>query len=250
MNRFFQKNLWQGISLIVLSSLILLLGWNGFDRNSTAFAQDSSAPTLTVTGKGSESIETTLTEVRLGVEVEGKTAREVQEESAQRSTAVVELLRSRDVQNLETTGIRLQPQYDYNDGTRRLKGYQAINLVTFRVITEEIGNLLDAAVNVGATRIDSVTFTATDSAIEQAQKQALRTATRNAKAQSDAVLETLNLRSQSVINIQIDGANAPVSPRSQSLRTRGDMAASSAPSSPVVGGEQEIEAQVTLQIRY
>ena len=250
MNRFFANIWFKGISLIVLSGLIVLLGWNRFEESSTAFAQDSSAPTLTVTGKGSESIETSLTEIRLGVEVEGKTAREVQEESAQRSTAVVKLLRSRNVQNLETTGIRLQPQYDYNDGTRTLKGYQALNLVSFRVVTEEIGNLLDEAVNVGATRIDSVTFTATDSAIEQAQKQALRTATRNAKAQADTVLETLNLRSQSVINIQIDGANPSVSPRIQSLRTRGDMTTSSAANSPVIGGEQEIEAQVTLQIRY
>ena len=246
MNRFFQQFWLKGVSLLILC------GWTLVNQGSTpnAIAQELSPQTLTVTGTGKQSIKTTLTEVRLGVEVEQATAQLAQEEAARRSTAVVELLRSRNVENLETTGIRLQPQYNYNNGQRRLRGYRATNLVSFRLETEDIGNLLDEAVKVGATRIDSVAFTATDSAIAAAQKDALENATLDAKAQADAVLGSLNLRSESVMSIQINNASPPVTPRVEALRTRGDMAASSAPSSPVVGGEQEIQAQVTLQIRY
>jgi len=251
MNRFFQTFGLKKLSLILLGSLILMVGGSLLNHNlaSPAVAEESSARTLTVTGEGTQSIETTLTDVQLGVEVEGETASQVQEEAAQRSSAVVELLRSRNVENLKTTGIRLQPQYDYNDGKRRLRGYQALNLVSFRIPTETIGNLLDEAVKAGATRIDSVEFTATDRAIAQAQNQALQAATMDAKAQADAVLGALNLRSESVINIQINSANPPVKPQAESFRTQAD-AASNAPSSPVVGGKQTIKARVTLEIRY
>ncbi|AFZ42634.1 protein of unknown function DUF541 [Halothece sp. PCC 7418] len=252
MNRLLPSLGWRGLSLILLGSLIVIVGWRLQEPSSItpAMAQDVPPQTLTVTGEGTESIPTTLTEVRLGVEVEGKTATEAQEDAARRSTAVVELLRSRNVENLETTGIRLQPQYRYNDGKRNLTGYEALNLVSFRIPTDDIGNLLDEAVQAGATRIDAVSFTATDSAIAQAQKEALKAATLDAKAQADAVLGALNLRSQSVIKIQINNATPPVMPRTEALQTRGDVAASRAPSSPVMGGEQEIRARVTLQIRY
>jgi uncharacterized protein len=46
-----------------------------------AMAQDKALRTLTVTGKGFEDIQTTLTQVRLGVEVQGKTANDVQKEA-------------------------------------------------------------------------------------------------------------------------------------------------------------------------
>lgn len=251
MNYFFQQFWLKAGAIAVLSSLIVLFSWSLLPINTTppTIAQETPARTLTVTGNGRQSIETTLTEVRLGVEVEGATAREVQQESAQRSTAVVKLLRSRNVQKLETTGIRLQPRYNYSNQERRLIGYQALNLVSFRIATEDIGNLLDEAVKAGATRIDSVGFTATDSAIADAKKQALTAATLDAKAQAEAVLEALDLRSQSIVSIQVDGANPPISPRSELLRTRGDIQAT-ASSSPVIGGEQEITARVTLQIRY
>lgn len=252
MSRFLEALGWRGLSFILLASLTVILGWRLQESTAinSAVAQEMPPQTLTVTGEGTESIPTTLTEVRLGVEVEGKTATEVQAEAAERSTAVVELLQSRNVENLETTGIRLQPQYRYNDGQRRLTGYQALNLVSFRLPTETIGNLLDEAVQAGATRIDGVSFTATDSAIAQAQTAALKAATLDAKAQADAVLGALNLRSQSVINIQINHATPPVRPYNQTLQARGETAATSTPSSPVMGGKQEVQARVTLQIRY
>src|SRR6476646_9674012 len=58
--------------------------------------------TLSVSGRGVESVSATLSEVNLGVEIQGKTAQEVQQEAARRSSAVVALLRSRNVEKLQT----------------------------------------------------------------------------------------------------------------------------------------------------
>lgn len=204
---------------------------------------------LTVTGKGEEMVPTTLTQVQLGVEVQGKTAAEVQQEAARRSSAVVNLLRSRNVEKLQTTGIRLNPNYSYQNNVQRLIGYTAANTVSFRIQTERVGNLLDEAVQAGATRIDGISFVAADSILATAQQQALREAVQDAQRQADAVLGVLNLTRQEVVRIQVNGA-APPQPlfmRTEAL-TRG--AVDAVPSTPVVGGEQQVEASVTLQIRY
>jgi uncharacterized protein YggE len=210
--------------------------------------QEQLVRTLTVRGEGKANVATTLTRVQLGVEVQGKTAADVQQEVAQRSAAVVEFLRARSVNALQTTGISLNPQYDYANNQQRIIGYIATNSISFRVPTERAGDLLDQAVQAGATRIDNVSFIAEDAAIETARQQAIQQAVRNAQAQAEAVLTSLGLKQQEIVGIQIDGATP--SPPIFAQRAMYDMAASPAPSTPVVGGEQEVQASVTLQIRY
>lgn len=211
-------------------------------------AQERLLRTLTVTGQGIERIPTTLTQVQLGVEVQGKTAQEVQQQVARQSAAVVELLRSRNVQQLQTTSIQLNPVYSYENNRQRLVGYSATNTVSFRIPTEQAGTLVDDAVTAGATRIDSIYFTAQDGAIATAQKQALQEATQDAQQQADAVLNALNLTRRDIVNIQINGATPPP-PMPIPLLNQASFAEEKA-QTPIIGGEQEVQASVTLQISY
>jgi uncharacterized protein YggE len=229
--------------------LTVALGMTGFLLIPPAIAQEKLPRTLTVTGRGTELIPTTLTQVRLGVEAQGKTAKEVQQDVAQRSNAVVNLLRSRKVDKLETTGINLNPTYRYENGNQTLTGYSANNLVSFRVETAKAGTLIDDAVKAGATRVDGVSFIATESAIASAQKVALKEATQDAQSQADAVLSVLNLARKDVVGIQINGAFTPP-PRPLRADAMEFKAAASPSPSPIIGGEQQVEASVTLQISY
>ena len=102
--------------------------------------------TLTVSGRGVETISTTLSQVSLGVEIQGKTAEDVQKEAARKSSAVVDLLKKRNVEKLTTTGIRLNPVYSYSNNVQRITGYAASNTVSFRISTDKAGTLLDDAV--------------------------------------------------------------------------------------------------------
>ncbi len=237
-----QKSPWQRWSAIPIA-----LGIVGFSMISPVHAQEKLVRTLTVSGRGFEDIQTTLAQVRLGVEVEGKTANDVQQEVARRSNAVVTFLRSRQVDKLETTGINLNPRYDYNNNRQTLIGYTGSNNVSFRVPTEKSGSIIDEAVKAGASRIDGVSFVASDDAIASAQKQALRKATQEAQAQADAVFSALNLTRKEIVSVQINAASAPppVFQGADTLRS-----AKLAAPSPIVGGEQRVEGSVTLQISY
>lgn len=211
-----------------------------------AVAQTEVKRILTVTGSGVESIPTTLTQVNLGVEVKGSTAQQVQEDVAARSTALVKLLRSRRVMELQTRGISLTPTYDYSDNQQRLTGYVGQNTVSFKVNNENAGDILDDAVKVGATRIDGISFTAADEAIAAAEKRALKKATEDARAQADAVLSALGFKAQEIVGIQVNNASAPTPVVFQDFAPR----AAAKASTPVVGGDQDIRGNVTLQIRY
>jgi uncharacterized protein len=226
-------------NILLVSSLISL------SLTNPVFAEEKMLHILTVTGQGTQQIPTTITEVQLGVEIKGETAERVQQEVANKSSAVVEFLRSRQVEKLQTTGVSLQPNYDYSNNQNKLIGYIGTNTVSFRLPTAKMGNLLDEAVQAGATRIDNLSFTAEETAISEAQKQALRKATEDAKQQANAVLESLDFSLKDIVGIQINGAN---SPKPQPMMMESMKAADS--TTPVVGGEQTIRANITLQISY
>ena len=229
-----------GIMLAICSFLSLTL-------INPAMAEEKLLQTLTVTGNGVERIATTLTQVRLGVEIQGKTATEVQQEVAKRTSAVVDLLRSRNVEQLQTTGVRLQPNYNYSNNQRNLVGYIGTNTVSFRLQTEQVGTLLDETVKAGASRIDGVNFTATPEAISIAQKEALRKATLEAQAMADAVLKTLGLTSKEIVSIQVNGASIPPP---KPIQVEQLSRAEAQVNTPIIGGEQTVRASVTLQISY
>jgi uncharacterized protein len=202
--------------------------------------------TLSVSGRGITHIPATLTQVRLAVEVAGKNSNAVQQEAAQRSTKVIQLLRSRKVDKLQTAGISLAPIYSYDNNQQKLTGYNATNSLSFRLPVAQAGAVIDEAVKAGATRIDSVSSVASDAAITKAQTQALQLATNDAQRQAQAVLSALGFQSKEIIGIQINDAARPNPVLLESANlTRGKIA-----QTEIVGGEQEVQANVTLQISY
>lgn len=206
-------------------------------------AQEAPQRILTVTGTAAVAVPTTITRVRLAIDVRGRNAADVQAQVAERTQAVVKLLRSRGVERMQTTGIRLQPRYERNTDDPQLIGYNGANSVAFRIATEQAGALIDDAIQTGATRIDGVEFLATEFELEQAHLEALRLATQNAQSQADAVLSALGLTSQEVVSINL-GQTRTLSP------IQSNALVLDAATSPIVGGDSTVQGTVTLRVRY
>jgi uncharacterized protein len=231
--------------ILLTASLVLLVGI----APGTSQERKPSR-TLTASGRGIVTIPTTLSQIRLAIEVSAKTPTQAQQEAARRSTRVINYLKTQQIDKLQTTAINLNPTYTYpSNGKPQLTGYTATNSISFRVTTDRAGTILDTAVKNGATRIDGVNFVASEQAISTAQLQALKQATQDAERQADAVLATLNLKRKEVIGIQINSASTPppVPLAQEAISTR---VSAPAPTTPVVGGEQQVEAMVTLDIGY
>lgn len=203
--------------------------------------------TITVNGRGKELIATSISLVNVGVEIQEKTAEDAQKKAAVRSSAVVKYLKNSKVEKLQTTGISLSPVYKYTNNIQQITGYRAINRVSFRVPTNKMGNILDGVVKAGATQINSISFIAKDEAIANAQKKALQAATQDAQNQAQTVLTSLGLTRKEVVNITINSGNTYPPPI---FRTNAAAMSTKEASTPVIGGEQQVEASVTLIISY
>lgn len=124
-----------------------------------------------------------LATVSAGVTSQAPTAVAAMQRTATAMDAVVQRIRSLGIagDDIQTTGIELQPHYDYNQATQRqvFRGYQASNRVS--VILRKVpdtGRVLDALVAAGATDISGPAFSIDDDTAPRAQarKAALDTA--------------------------------------------------------------------------
>jgi uncharacterized protein len=245
-NSSWKSNAKTALSISISLSLIL------FASISPSVAQERKPPrTLTASGRGIVTIPTTIGQIRLAIEAQGKTPNTTQQEAAKRSARVMAYLKTQGVDKLQTTGINLNPTYIYPPNSNpQITGYTATNSISFQVPTDRAGGILDAAVQNGASRIDGVSFVAGEAAIAKAQNLALKQATLDAQRQADAVLGALNLQRKEVIGIQINSTSTPAPMPMPVAMMQAKVAGDPAPSTPIVGGEQQVEAGVTVDFSY
>jgi uncharacterized protein len=245
------KSLVKIIAIASLSLMPLVLPYDLRTMEiSKAVAEEKDVRIITVTGQGSVNIPSTQARVGLGVEIRGKNASEVQQEVAKRSNDIVNALKSRQVDKLQTTGISLQPEYNYNDPSNnnqpRLIGYVGTNTVSFRVSPDKAGAIIDETVKIGATRIDFISFFADDAEVSKAQQEAIKKAALDAQSQADSLLSALGLTRKEIIGVQINNNYySPVYTQNAAVTAR-DLSQTS----QVIAGEQVVSASVTLQISY
>jgi uncharacterized protein len=130
-----------------------------------------------------------------GVETRAPTARAAMTDNAIKIDAVIKALLAQgiDRKDIQTSGINLNPQYDYSqrkegDGPRFL-GYQASNMLTVKLRRlDKAGETVDAMVNAGATNINGPNFGIADTGKleDQAREKAVRTAAARAAAYARA----------------------------------------------------------------
>lgn len=99
--------------------------------------------------------------VSAGVTATEPTATAAMRRNAEEMTKVIARIRALGIaeRDIQTTGVALGAQYDYQDGTPVFRGYQAANRVN--VILRKIddtGRALDALVEAGATDIGGPNF--------------------------------------------------------------------------------------------
>ncbi|MEM9272678.1 MAG: SIMPL domain-containing protein [Cyanobacteria bacterium P01_F01_bin.143] len=201
---------------------------------------------LEVTGQGIISVPTTTAQIQLGIEVEGDTASQVQQEIAQLSSAVVEQLNTLGVDDLQTISISLRPNLQFNQGQSTVVGFTGTNVLQFEVPTEQAGATIDAAIQAGANLIQNISFIAPDEAINQARIDAIALAIQDAQDQANSVFDTLDLQALEITDIDILGVS---NPPSSSPFVDFEAVAFSV-STPILGGDQDVIASVALDINY
>jgi hypothetical protein len=203
--------------------------------------------TISVSGTGRVSVSPDIADLRLGVSITEPTVEKARAANATAMSRVIEALKASGIAaaDIQTTNLTLNPVYDYSTNTNppRLTGYSLSNSVaaTIRDLGA-VGRAIDAALEAGATSLDSVAFRVRDPSA--AEREAREHAVFDARAKADVLAAAAGVSITGVAAISESGAPIPYP------MLRGEMAkmAMSDAATPIETGMNEIA--ITVGVTY
>ena len=157
-----------------------------------AMAADIPPGEISVTGQAVRQVAPSYALLNLGVSNENTS---VQAAKAQNDAVMSKLISSLQhlgisKNNIQTSNITINPNYNYIDGNSKLNGYHVNNTVVVKVYdTSSIGKAIDAAIASGASDINSLTFQTDVS--QEMEDQLSASAISDARHQAEVIARAL-----------------------------------------------------------
>lgn len=198
----------KGLFLFSTIALIaLVVGF--FGMQPTVVAEEESLDRLvTVSGVGTMKVKPDQSIITLAVVTNADTASAAASENAslmeEVQNALIEAGISED--NISTKGYSLHQRYDYIEGERVSKGYQATN--TIELITKDldsIGEYIDVAIEAGANSVSNIRFTVEDQ--EEIRLELLELAVENATKKAEVLVNAAGATRGRVVTITENSMN-------------------------------------------
>jgi uncharacterized protein len=202
--------------------------------------------TVSVSGHGSVNVPPDTASVNIGVDVIKPTLGEAQDTATAQATAVIEALEAagiaaEDIQT-EFFSVNILRDYSENADPTLITGFEIINQLRVTVRdTDQLGELLDAAVNAGANSIYGVTFYVDDQT--EAASEARVEAVEDARTKAEELAAAAGMTLGPVVAIS-EGTTPLVSPVYDMGRGGGMAAAEAAV--PVEPGSTTVAVDVTM----
>lgn len=238
---------------IIASALILA---QGLRRGGSAMEVSLSTPTLssltrmsgelvsgetiTVTGFGEASGKADLAMIILGVETEDTSAGDAVQENAMRMSNVIEALKNLgvDEDSMETSSFQVYRIYDDQGNP---KGYRVINSLKVKTMKlDQVGRIIDIAIEAGANKVESIHFTLSDERMESLKKEAYLEAVRDAEEKAKLIAEELGIEITGVYSVS-ESLYRPYTYYDMGLK-----AIAEAASTPIIEGTITISASVQI----
>ena len=182
--------------------------------------------------------------VTVSVEARAKSPRDAQRQNAEAMTAVQQRLAAARVakEAIRTLGYDLEQEFDFVQGRRIPREYVARNSIEVRVDEiARVGELLDVAVQGGATSIGGVRFDIQER--DKVEREALRLAVVDARGRAEAAVAGAGRTIDRIIRIE-DSREAAIVPLPRTMMAM--KANDAGATTPVEPGLIEIRARVTL----
>jgi uncharacterized protein YggE len=162
--------------------------------------------TLTVQGESQFEVAPDLAKIQFAIETRSTTAQDAQLRNRQVQDEIKQALNRVGVSSsdVETTNYNVQRWYewDYKENKQIDKGYiVSNNFVVKTTDLQKVGDILDAGVQAGANRVDSISFELSDEKSRQVKQEALRNAATNARDKAVALAEGSGVRLGAVKSI-------------------------------------------------
>jgi hypothetical protein len=263
MKRTFVPGLLIGLALaLVAGSVAFALGWlapTSLAQTRTPTAQTSTAGpvaanapggTIIVVGEGTIKIRPDVAHSTIGVETMGSSVKEATAEAARTMEAVMAALKAQGIAeaDMQTTGYSVWVERDRGmDGRLSERAMYRVNNmvnVTIRRL-DQVGNVLDAAMEAGANQVHGVNFSIADPT--RLESQAREKAVANALAKATELAALNRLEVGSVVSVsEVIGAGGGM--YDSSLRAAAAQMGMGGGAGPISPGEMEVTMR--LQVVY
>jgi hypothetical protein len=202
---------------------------------------------ITVSGEGKVSGEPDLALITVGVSTLRPSVAEARDAAATALTAVLDSMRANGVadDDLQTSQLSIYPEYDYDDGTQRLRGFRVSNTVTAKLRDiDRTSEVVDGAITAGGdeTTIQGITFTIDNP--ESLRQQAREAAVADAKRKAETLAAASGVEVGEPINITESGGYQPPIPYAERAVGADDL--QGAPSTPIEPGELDVIINVSV----
>ncbi len=164
--------------------------------------------TINTNGQASMSVEPDQAVVYVAIETLEESADESKDENSRITDEIYAALYKIGIErdNIETEYYQIYEEFDWNQGNRISKGFKTAH--NLKISTEEfddVGEIIDAVVDAGATRINNINFELSDEKQKEYKKQVLSEASKDAKEKAEAIAEGLGAELGDVISISDSG---------------------------------------------
>lgn len=197
------------ITVAAAIGVVLALGFSlgAIPAGLDAQAQSEPTPfpsrekTISVTGQASTAVKPDRLNINFGVEVQKPTAKEALDENTAKMNEVIAAIKSAGLSDgdISTSQFSIYPVYEsYQDKEtgaykQKLIGYSVSNIVHVKTSKLDLASdVIDAAVDAGANRVDSVFFSLSSEKQKQVSDDLLAEAITNARSKAEKALVPLN----------------------------------------------------------
>lgn len=251
------------ITAASLAALLTLTGCASASQQTTASSGQSVPPQTvsapwenqlqTVTVNSTEKVTVTpdIAEIVYSVQTQAPEAEACQQKNTEETDRVIALLKENGVKetSIQTTGYRLDPQYDWSSDRQVLAGYEARTTLTVSDLPiDQVGTLLSQSVSAGINNIESISYLSSqyDASYQEALGLAVAAAQSKAQAMAEAAGYDLGYIAdmQEISSYSSARYNDTVLLEKTREGSAADMAAGSV---TVMPGELEVEASVMVQ---
>lgn len=199
-------------------------------------------PTVVTAGEGVVQAAPDRAWISVTAESRAASPRDAQRKNTEAMKPVQDRLRAAGIADeaMKTTAYDLQPDWDYSNNRRTLRGYVARNTMSLRIDTvDRVGELLDLVVSAGATSVDNIRFDLKDR--DRLERDALRLAVADARARAVAAAAGSGLSFDRILKIEEQSVSSPPPipvPRAFEAKV--------ADAAPIAAGQLEVRARVTV----
>jgi uncharacterized protein YggE len=233
------------VSLFAAAALFATACDNGGD---TIIMPGETSQGITVNGVGSAFGEPDKALLSLGVEVVADTVEAAREEAAAALTGVIQSARDNgvDEDDIQTAQFSVYPRYNIIGDRQVLEGYTVVNVlsITIREI-ENASAIIDDAVAAGGDRtvVHGIQFSIDDPT--ELENQAREAAVNEAKERAEQLARLSGVDLGEPIVVSESGGYTPIFYGGERAVGMGDAATST----PIEGGQLEVQIYVTLTYR-